>query len=712
MTFICSLLSGLLPLAIVSRGAGTNLVVPGAAEVSANGAEQVSADGAEQVSTNGAEQVSADGAEQVSANGAEQVSANGAEQLSADGAEYATTARICQKNRIGELDINCIILETNVQHLEQTEVMMRPDELPDKFEELNSELRNVAVSALRTLSDDREASSAAENIKCIELQKSLLVRGCVPSVSSRLRYSKQDLGVRKHITYKTTVHPSSITSEVSPVIPLNLKTNIYFPSTNPTNDNNIECQPHEYVAVPGDAHACSADLQWKLHYGTDEYDHEHHGLHYIETSIPGPGLDLELFQQMPRGCLCGTSCYEPKTNIRPTAETMNAVESISSSCFIEKTSVSVQLKSNTAEASCTPQPEACECLSRTCAYYKQGLLLPEASSLSWPVFECNDDCACYSAGQCPNRLVQLGPRKNLQIIQVFGQGNNLESTKLERERPDKGLGIVTSSFIPRGAFVCQYAGELIGEKEARQRFAAQELRECSNYIMVLKENFFVDATRSDPPSVECSDDNESPHLTTAESRVRREAQVTIIDPTCIGNIGRYLNHSCAPNVHVMPVRINSIVPVAAMFTIRDVMPGEELVYDYGSVATSPGDMKCKPVPTHVDSKNENNSATNIVQHPCVVEQQLLNIQSINAENRQEIKYIDERTQETSSNSNKLSVKKGKRKHGLVGETHDSGKLVKRIASTGGAAVMKLSRKRCYCGSLHCRGFLPAQQNIF
>ena len=52
----------------------------------------------------------------------------------------------------------------------------------------------------------------------------------------------------------------------------------------------------------------------------------------------------------------------------------------------------------------------------------------------------------------------------------------------------------------------------------------------------------------------------------------------------IGNIGRYLNHSCEPNLWMVPVRTDSLVPHLALFTCRPVGAGEELCYHYGDTA--------------------------------------------------------------------------------------------------------------------------------
>lgn len=61
-------------------------------------------------------------------------------------------------------------------------------------------------------------------------------------------------------------------------------------------------------------------------------------------------------------------------------------------------------------------------------------------------------------------------------------------------------------------------------------------------------------------------------------------QRTIIDARNYGCEARFINHSCEPNTCILPVRINSVIPQAALFALRDIEPLEELSYDYnGSV---------------------------------------------------------------------------------------------------------------------------------
>ena len=96
------------------------------------------------------------------------------------------------------------------------------------------------------------------------------------------------------------------------------------------------------------------------------------------------------------------------------------------------------------------------------------------------------------------------------------------------------------------------SGEIIGEQEAERRNEDDRNRGRDNFIFWIRENF------GEKSSVQ-----------------------TIVDPTSIGNIGRYLNHSCDPNLAACPVRVECLVPRVAMFAQRDISSGDELTFDYG-----------------------------------------------------------------------------------------------------------------------------------
>ena len=147
--------------------------------------------------------------------------------------------------------------------------------------------------------------------------------------------------------------------------------------------------------------------------------------------------------------------------------------------------------------------------------------------------------------------------------------------------PTKGCGLYTTAAITEGQFLCLYAGEIISSTEAARRWQVQRKTQADNFILVVREG---------------SQDG--------------SALRTIVDPTRVGNIGRFLSesfckgcirrltfhpadHACPPlTTHIMlTVRpVGSVVPYPALFAARDIKEGEELTWDYGEVGHS--DTKC------------------------------------------------------------------------------------------------------------------------
>lgn len=180
-------------------------------------------------------------------------------------------------------------------------------------------------------------------------------------------------------------------------------------------------------------------------------------------------------------------------------------------------------------------PGSCSCLQTYGqAYDTSGKLLNliRTDSYSSPVFECNALCSCSDA--CSNRVVQRGLRLKLEVF----------STK------NKGWGVRTLERIPNGTFVCEYAGEVISFAEARRRQLAQKSMD-HNYIIAVREHAGSGSTTE-----------------------------TFVDPAAVGNVGRFINHSCQPNLIMLPVRVHSLVPRLALFAIRNVDVQEELTFDY------------------------------------------------------------------------------------------------------------------------------------
>ena len=182
------------------------------------------------------------------------------------------------------------------------------------------------------------------------------------------------------------------------------------------------------------------------------------------------------------------------------------------------------------------QSEQCQCLQRYGpAYDGQHRLLgrrDEESHYSRPVFECNALCDCSE--DCSNRVVQKGVSLRLCVYRT----------------KDRGWGVRTMEAIPRGSFVCEYAGEVIGLEEARLRQLSQG-PEDMNYIIAVREYAGKGNSRE-----------------------------TFVDPLARGNVGRFINHSCQPNLFMVPVRVHSMVPRLSLFAVQDIVPDEELTFDY------------------------------------------------------------------------------------------------------------------------------------
>lgn len=137
------------------------------------------------------------------------------------------------------------------------------------------------------------------------------------------------------------------------------------------------------------------------------------------------------------------------------------------------------------------------------------------------IYECSQFCGCVSEN-CLNRLVQRGPRNYLKII----------------DSPQyRSKGLITYRGIPKGAFICEYAGELLTLQEAQNILKENDVQKKMNYVLILKESCLYN-----------------------EKNTENDEIFTIVDPSKKGNIGRYLNHSCTPNCRIMIVRIDCPIP--------------------------------------------------------------------------------------------------------------------------------------------------------
>ena len=97
------------------------------------------------------------------------------------------------------------------------------------------------------------------------------------------------------------------------------------------------------------------------------------------------------------------------------------------------------------------------------------------------------------------------------------------------------------SDVKKGQFVIEYVGELIDEATCQERVRKGE--DITNYYMLTIDK-------------DC-----------------------IIDAGPMGNLSRFMNHSCDPNCETQKWTVNGEVRVG-LFASRDIKEGEELNFDY------------------------------------------------------------------------------------------------------------------------------------
>ena len=143
--------------------------------------------------------------------------------------------------------------------------------------------------------------------------------------------------------------------------------------------------------------------------------------------------------------------------------------------------------------------------------------------------ECTDgsegDCNC--GPDCRNRRFQRLEYASIDVIQT----------------EKKGYGIRSLAAIPAHTFIYEYVGEVIDELNFRSRmheYDDQGIRHF--YFMMIQQGEYIDATKR-------------------------------------GGLGRFMNHSCAPNCYVDKWVVGTKLRMG-IFADRDILAGEELTFDY------------------------------------------------------------------------------------------------------------------------------------
>lgn len=212
------------------------------------------------------------------------------------------------------------------------------------------------------------------------------------------------------------------------------------------------------------------------------------------------------------------------------------------------------------------------------------LLLPGTSV---NMRECGSACACSANRRCRNSPVFNGLTCRLVIrssgAKGLGKRTRIDcfdcddmhtppttATSTATPTSRNHAGVFALENIQCGKFVCEYAGQRIHLEDALGRTTKKHasvnigfpsdscvsdsdaLQSHHNYILIFKEHF------ADGRSI-----------------------CTCLDPTHVGNVGRFINHSCVPNLDAHAVRVGGQPqPRVALFAARDILVGEELTFSY------------------------------------------------------------------------------------------------------------------------------------
>eukprot|EP00638_Chattonella_subsalsa_P001839 CAMPEP_0117762942 /NCGR_PEP_ID=MMETSP0947-20121206/18297_1 /TAXON_ID=44440 /ORGANISM="Chattonella subsalsa, Strain CCMP2191" /LENGTH=485 /DNA_ID=CAMNT_0005584463 /DNA_START=164 /DNA_END=1623 /DNA_ORIENTATION=+ len=149
--------------------------------------------------------------------------------------------------------------------------------------------------------------------------------------------------------------------------------------------------------------------------------------------------------------------------------------------------------------------------------------------------ECNFHCTCaYYQGKCTNRRMQYGCIEGLEVF-------NTQSKSPHNKDDSKKY------------FLFEYAGEYVKEEELDRRRSQETVG--------------------------------APFRMQFQFSVGKDKKDMYIDGTRFGNVSRFLNHSCDPNVKVHEILADhhdSTYPRVGFFAAREIEAGEELCWAYAS----------------------------------------------------------------------------------------------------------------------------------
>uniref|UniRef100_A0A1J3F769 Histone-lysine N-methyltransferase, H3 lysine-9 specific SUVH1 n=1 Tax=Noccaea caerulescens TaxID=107243 RepID=A0A1J3F769_NOCCA len=201
--------------------------------------------------------------------------------------------------------------------------------------------------------------------------------------------------------------------------------------------------------------------------------------------------------------------------------------------------------------SCKPGNLNCHCIRKNGGdfpYSGNGVLVSRKPM----IYECSPSCPC---APCKNKVTQMGVKVRLEVFKTV----------------NRGWGLRSWDPIRAGSFICIYAGEAKDKSKVHQT--------------IVEEEFTIDTTRVYTPFKW----NYEPGLADedASEEMSEEPEMPlplIVSAKNVGNVARFMNHSCSPNVFWQPVTYENngqLFLHVAFFALSHIPPMTELTYDYG-----------------------------------------------------------------------------------------------------------------------------------
>ncbi|ALC44770.1 ash1 [Drosophila busckii] len=181
---------------------------------------------------------------------------------------------------------------------------------------------------------------------------------------------------------------------------------------------------------------------------------------------------------------------------------------------------------------------------------------PNLAGFDHPNCNCKPQASGACLDNCLNRMVytECAPSN-------CPAGDKCRNQKIQRHEvapgverfmtTDKGWGVRTKLPIAKGTYILEYVGEVVTEREFKQRMASIYLNDTHHYCLHLDGGLVIDGQR-------------------------------------MGSDCRFVNHSCEPNCEMQKWSVNGLSRMV-LFAKRAIESGEELTYDYNFSLFNPSE---------------------------------------------------------------------------------------------------------------------------